>query len=355
MKPHLWLRAETKAREARCALTPDMAGKVLERGFNVTVEQSHQSVFSTHAFRDLGCEVTPPGTWMDAPVDAFILGLKELPENDHALRHRHIYFAHAYKGQQGSEKLLMRFRRGGGTLYDLEYLVDETGRRVAAFGYWAGFSGAAAATLAWAHRLRATPGKFSIQPSYSGKIALLKDVEDVLNACETLPRAIILGAAGRCGHGASDFFAARGIPITAWDIEETRSGGPFDQILDHDIFVNCVYVSKPTPPFISPEMLTERCTLSIICDVSCDPSSKVNPLPIYTQTTTFDQPLLRVAKGSHPIDLIAIDHLPSMLPTESSEDFSRQLCPHLLELDDPDAGVWQGAKLKYEQIVATIT
>jgi len=354
MKPHLWLRAETKAREARCALTPDMAGRVLEHGFNVTVEQSHQSVFGTRAFRDRGCEIAPPGTWVDAPVDAFILGLKELPENDHALHHRHIYFAHAYKGQQGGQKLLMRFRRGGGTLYDLEYLVDKTGRRVAAFGYWAGFSGAAVATLAWAHRLLGTPAAFSIQSSYGEKIALLNDVEDVLRACETLPRAIILGAAGRCGRGASDFFAARGIPVTAWDIEETRSGGPFDQILDHDIFVNCVFVSKPTPPFITPEMLTEPHTLSIICDVSCDPSSKVNPLPLYTQTTTFDQPLLRVANGHHPTDLIAIDHLPSMLPAESSYDFSSQLCPHLLELDDPDTGVWQGAKRKFEHMLASI-
>jgi saccharopine dehydrogenase (NAD+, L-lysine-forming) len=198
------------------------------------------------------------------------------------------------------------------------------------------------------------PGKFSIQPSYSEKIALLSEVKDVLNACETLPHAIVMGAAGRCGRGASDFFAEQGIPITAWDIEETQSGGPFDQILDHDIFVNCVFVSKPTAPFITPEMVKAPRTLSIICDVSCDLSSKVNPLPIYTQTTTFDQPLLRVAHGSHPTDLIAIDHLPSILPVESSHDFSSQLCPHLLELDDPDAGVWQGAKLKYEQVLATI-
>ena len=35
-------------------------------------------------------------------------------------------------------------RDGGGTLYDLEYLTDETGPpRVAAFGYWAGYAGAA--------------------------------------------------------------------------------------------------------------------------------------------------------------------------------------------------------------------
>ena len=50
-------------------------------------------------------------------------------------------FGHAYKGQHSGRALLQRFKAGGGTLYDLEYLVDEDGRRVAAFGYWAGYAG----------------------------------------------------------------------------------------------------------------------------------------------------------------------------------------------------------------------
>ena len=58
-------------------------------------------------------------------------------------------FGHAYKGQPDGQKLLSRFAAGGGILYDLEYLTDETGRRVAAFGYWAGFAGAAVAIKSW--------------------------------------------------------------------------------------------------------------------------------------------------------------------------------------------------------------
>ena len=38
--------------------------------------------------------------------------------------------------------MLARFPRGGGTLLDLEFL-EKNGRRVAAFGYHAGFSGKA--------------------------------------------------------------------------------------------------------------------------------------------------------------------------------------------------------------------
>lgn len=37
------------------------------------------------------------GSWVNAPSDAIILGLKELPHSHDPVSHRHIYFAHAYK------------------------------------------------------------------------------------------------------------------------------------------------------------------------------------------------------------------------------------------------------------------
>jgi len=48
---------------------------------------------------------------------------------------------------------LRSFSRGGGTLLDLEFLQDDNGRRVAAFGYHAGFAGAALALENWAWQL----------------------------------------------------------------------------------------------------------------------------------------------------------------------------------------------------------
>jgi saccharopine dehydrogenase (NAD+, L-lysine-forming) len=85
------------------------------------------------------------GAYKSAPKDRIIIGLKELPEDEFPLEHTFVHFAHCYKQQGGWEKVLARFPRGGGTLYDLEFLQDTTGRRVAAFGYHAGFVGAALA------------------------------------------------------------------------------------------------------------------------------------------------------------------------------------------------------------------
>lgn len=50
--------------------------------------------------------------------------------------------------------LCFRFVKGKtGKLFDLEFLTDVTGRRVAAFGYYAGFAGAAVAVDVWCHRI----------------------------------------------------------------------------------------------------------------------------------------------------------------------------------------------------------
>ena len=52
-------------------------------------------------------------------------------------------FAHCYKHQAGWNDILSRFHLGNGLLYDLEFLQDENKRRVAAFGFYAGFAGCA--------------------------------------------------------------------------------------------------------------------------------------------------------------------------------------------------------------------
>ena len=40
--------------------------------------------------------MVPEGSWVDAPKEAFILGIKELAESLSPIPHTHIYFAHAY-------------------------------------------------------------------------------------------------------------------------------------------------------------------------------------------------------------------------------------------------------------------
>ena len=144
---HLWLRHETRTTERRTPIVPSDARRLVENGVTLTVEESPQRVFPTEAYEAVGCRVVEAGSWADAPADAVIVGLKELPDEPAELRHRHVFFGHAFKAQPGAEALLRRFVAGGGALLDMEYLEDDNGRRLAAFGYWAGYVGAALAVL----------------------------------------------------------------------------------------------------------------------------------------------------------------------------------------------------------------
>ncbi len=355
-KPHLWLRAETKPLEERVALTPNIAKQLLAAGFKITVEESEQSAISSDEYKQIGCEIQAAHSWQQAPKNCIILGLKELSTEDFPLIHNHIHFAHVYKNQQGWQSFLQRFIEGKGQLFDLEYLIDNNNRRIAAFGYWAGFAGAAVALKAFAGRCQNLNPVLGKLTSSANKKTLVDEVNMLLDKHTKSIKMLVIGAKGRSGRGAVEMAEMVGVKVTQWDIDETKMGGPFPELLAYDVIVNCVFVQAALPPFLTTEMLQqEDRRLAIICDVSCDPYGDYNPLPIYNNCTTLLEPTLRIIDDENPLDLIAIDHLPSLLPVESSEDFCQQLLPHLLQLNDLNQGVWQRANKKFVSKINEVT
>jgi len=272
----IWLRSETRDNESRAALIPAGATQMIAKGWRVMVEA-----------------------------------------DDHR----------CIKAQLSGRVLLDRFKAGGGKLLDLEYLVDETGRRVAAFGYWAGYAGAALSVMAWG---RQQQGKTLDAVDMFASAEAMADTARA-EISET-PSALIIGALGRVGTGASDLCMAVGIQPTGWDMAETAHGGPFPQILTHDIFLNCILAHPGTPVFVDANARETDRQLSVIGDIACDPDSDYSPIKVYDRATSWAAPTLR-AHDATPLDVMAIDNLPSLLPAESTDDFAAQLLPHLLTLD----------------------
>lgn len=341
---HLWIRAEQRPNEARTGITPDGVRTLIADGVTVTVEHSPARSIRDTDYAATGCSMAPAGSWPDAPANAIIFGLKELPEDETPLRHRHIMFGHAFKEQPAGLKLLHRFRAGGGTLLDLEYLVDETGRRVAAFGYWAGYAGAAVALKCWAAQQRGT--RAGPVNRYESSTHLLAELHSELVAIgDHRPSALIVGALGRVGRGAADLCTAMDVACTKWDMAETAHGGPFPEVLSHELFFNCVLAGPNTPVFVPADAPSLARKLSVIADIACDPESVFSPIKVYDRTTTWDVPALRV-NDQPPMDVTAIDNLPSLLPLESSEDFAAQLLPTLRTLKDEGA-VWRRAECTF--------
>lgn len=344
---HLWVRAESRDHEARVGIMPDGVAALIAAGLRVTVEDSVQRIVPIADYVAAGAEIAAEGAWVDAPLDALIFGLKELPADGTPLCHTHIMFGHAYKGQPDGRVLLDRFKAGGGRLLDLEYLTDDTGRRVAAFGYWAGYAGAAVSLMCWmAQQQGKVMGPVRAVPTQA---ALLADLRGAMAGITgPLPSALIIGALGRVGTGAADLCRDMGVGTTLWDMAETASGGPFPEILAHELFFNCILARPGTPVFVPASAKTAERRLSVIGDIACDPDSDFSPIKVYDRVTTWDAPALRV-HDAPVLDVTAIDNLPSLMPLESSADFAAQLLPHLAA---PGSDVWARASKLFDQAIA---
>lgn len=337
-----WLRSESKENEFRRALTPNDCASIIEKGHQVIVEDWSGSIIPTDDYKKVGCKITPAGSWaLDAPEQAVIIGLKALPESIKSFKHTHIYFAHCYKEQEGWEELMRKFHHGGGRIIDLEFMYDQNGRRTNAFGYWAGYVGAALGALfSKATDLEVAKKDLKELRQFSDKSKLIEFVRSHTSGAGD---AIVIGAKGRSGAGALDFLGSIEWKTTGWDQAETKKGGPFSEILDHDLFVNCVLAMTPMAPFITKELIeSKNKKLKIISDVSCDPDSDCNMVPLYEKATNLDEPLVQVTSGDYPLQLTAIDNLPSILPKESSFDFSSQLAPHIINFNE-ESGPIKGA------------
>ncbi len=353
MSQTIWIRAESKTGERRAPVVPKDAGALVAAGFSITVEKCERRAFADADYQRHGCQLVENNSWPSAPDDAIVLGLKELAAGREPLTHRHIHFGHVFKGQAGWREMLQRFADGGGTLLDLECLVDDNGRRIAAFGYWAGFAGAALAVKIWAGQRTNPQATLGPVGDYGSKDALIGELAQELSGLAGKPNLLVVGALGRCGKGASDLAADLGLTVTAWDMAETATGGPFPEILSHDIFVNAVLAAPGCPIFVPKSAIGDPArVLSVIADVSCDPTSAYNPIPIYDRATSFADPVIRVAPAPQILDVMAIDHLPSLLPVEASTDYSAQLLPALLELGSPGSRIWGRAGDVFNQAMA---
>jgi len=175
----------------------------------------------------VGCTLAPHNTWTSLPPSIPIIGLKELPLPGPPLPNTHIQFAHCYKHQAGWVDVLSRFKTGGGKLYDLEFLEDESGRRVAAFGWHAGFAGAALGLLALAEQIKDPKKRLGPQTRYPNEGELIKharmEIEEIKKGRKDgKVKALVVGALGRCGRGAIDFFQKAGVQewVFFWVVEK---------------------------------------------------------------------------------------------------------------------------------------
>jgi len=356
----------------RVALPPKMCQEVLVKfpHVKIVVQPSQVRCYKDSEYKNIGLEVNENLRDCD-----FLIGIKEVKINKLIPEKAYLFFSHTAKKQPHNRPLLQAILANKNTLIDYEYLTDPAGKRVVAFGKYAGLVGAYNALLAYGKRYK----KFSLKPAHQCRdlAELKKELKKVNLKPDT---RIILTGTGRVGSGAATIMEWLKIkkvsppefleekfsepvycPLSTGDYVAPKNGQPFD--FEHfvanpqeyksifkpytqkaDIFIACHFWDPKSPHFFSPaDMKNPDFRIKVIADISCDVPG---PIPATLRSSTIAEPIYgydpATGQESSPYDeknitVMAVDNLPCELPRDSSTEFAENLInnvfPHLFGED----------------------
>jgi len=246
-KPLIFIRNEINVDEYRCPLTPNDVKALWRIGYIVYIERSNHRIYSNEEYERAGARLTDLSWFHDIFRHALIIGLKCFSEKefDYLNQHTHLFFAHSFQNQRGSERILDAFHQSKSSLYDYEYMVDPlTKSRVIAFGKYAGIAGGGLALLK-------TFGKISNLTPWSSKDGLFEDIKNsrmtyltdkALNqrmiGKPTATKICVLGPNGRSGKGVCEILDCFGIEYVKKDSKSDKS-----DLKTYDIVFNCILLA----------------------------------------------------------------------------------------------------------------
>ena len=314
----IYLRSESNRNEKRTPITPVDCFNLSKNGFLMYVQKSPHRVYSDQEYEE-NCAIITDLPWYD-PIfqHSLIVGLKEFPELDQLDGHSHLFFSHSFKKQTNANTILNAFQQSKSKIYDFEYITDEKQRRLLAFGEYSGFVGGVLGLLFYENSFLP---KLSPWTSYEEMISSVQIQKSVGS------KIAVIGPNGRCGTGVCKILNHFSIPFTPILKETDKSC-----LTEFDVIYNCILLDPASKEaWLTPS--TEFSKRVLLVDVSCDPTKPNNPFPIYSEATSWTKPVYN--DPNKPLDVIAIDNMPSLLPRESSDYFSSLLTKILLTDDMP--------------------
>lgn len=326
----LFIRKEIIPNEYRTPIIPKDIPILLKHNFTVYVESSSTRCFSDKEFKKYGAIIVSDH-WFN--YNATVLGLKELDHPEYLDHNIHIYFAHCYKKQEHAEKLLTQFKHSNSILYDLEYFTYSNQQRCLAFGFYAGIAGC---ILALNHFHKPL-----------GPLSYIKHINKAIFEILTFklsPSIAVVGIHGRCGQGVCNVLNILRIKYDGYTSEHKKT-----YLEKYDIVFNCIYLTKYIHPWFTHNTNFKKPI--IICDISCDPYHEYNPIQIYNEPTTWENP---VYQYNDNVSIIAIDNLPSLVPNESSIYFSNKMVELLLLKSNDTQHIWKRNLKTYDSSIKSI-
>ncbi|MBN7814493.1 NAD(P)-dependent oxidoreductase [Algoriphagus pacificus] len=346
------------------------------------VQSSPHRCFTDQEYSDEGIEIVEELSACD-----IIFGVKEIPINQLLEGKTYFFFSHTMKKQPYNRALLQAILAKNIRLLDYEVLKDSNGKRVVAFGRWAGIVGAYNGFWTYGQKT----DLFDIKRAY--QCFDRKELESELKKVQLPPIKIVLTGSGRVGKGAMEIMHALGIKqvstqeflhqyfddpvyvmLSSSDFNRRKSDGGFDKqefytnpelyeshflkfAEEGEILISTHYWDPDAPKLFKLEEINNPdFMISVIADVSCDVHGSV---PTTLKTTNILEPVFDVERetgeiipafgSQNSISVMAIDNLPCELPREASTDFGNQLIewviPELLKDYSP---ILEGATIARE-------
>ena len=368
------LREDKRPPDARVALTPRQVARLRKSGYDVVVQPSAHRCYTDEEYRKLGVPLQE-----DVTDRQLLLGIKEVPIDRLIAGKTYCNFAHVAKYQAYNQALLRALLDKHVRHIDYEYLTDGAGKRLIAFGYWAGMVGAHNGLYAYGERT----GAFSLPRLHTLRdYAEAKRVYAALHLPERL--RLVLTGTGRVGAGAARVLSDIGLrKVTPEEFLAEPEGAVFTQLTveryvrhrdgkavtrkhfyQHgeeyesafaayastaDVFVNGIFWDGRAPAFFTREDMGDPAfTIRTIADVTCD-IAPLASVPSTLKASTIEEPVFGYdpATGKEvpayqpgAIDVMSIDNLPSELPRDASKAFGDILIEKILpEFDKEQSGI----------------
>ncbi len=332
----IYIRDEISKSEIRTPLTPIHVKKLLDLGCKIYIQSSDKRIYSNNEYKKIGAIITQKPWYHVDFLHFIILGLKELDNIDKLILHTHIYFSHSYQNQTGSDLILKYFKKSSSILYDLEYFVDSNNNRLTSFGFWAGVTGCGLSLIQYTNFINKREDINNLIPWLN-----IQNLFDDISKCLEIKKNIkigLIGSKGNCGQGVK--FILDKFKFDYVNIDRNDSKILLNK---YDIILNCIKLD----PNINETWFDNSTVFTkpiLICDISCDYTKPNNPIKLYNRATTWKNPVFSYNKL---VQIISIDNLPSLIPKESSDDFSQKLFEILLEYNSDPNKIWERNFLKY--------
>ncbi|KAK6131718.1 hypothetical protein DH2020_034515 [Rehmannia glutinosa] len=236
------LSESTNKWERRVPLTPAHCARLLHGGSGKTgvariiVQPSTKRIHHDALYEDVGCEISE-----DLSECGFILGIKQ-PQLEMILPDRaYAFFSHTHKAQKENMPLLDKVLAERATLFDYELIAGDHGKRLLAFGKFAGRAGMIDFLCGLGKRflnlgystpflsLGASYMYFSLAAAKAAVISVGEEIATMGLPSSICPLVFVFTGAGNVSQGAREIFKL--LPHTF--VDPSRLPDLFEMARDH--------------------------------------------------------------------------------------------------------------------------